>query len=298
MIPLETLLDGIIIPIDKPRQWTSFQAVNKVKAAIRNIYDIKKGQPGHRMKIGHAGTLDPLATGLLLVCVGKATKRISELQEGEKVYSGTMVLGATTPCYDLERPIDCRYPYEHITPALIEEARRQFLGDIEQVPPLFSAVKIDGQRAYTLARTVAGDNMEAEAPSPTPKTVHIYDFQITAFRPQAMHGDDLPAAPLLSFPKASAESTCSLCHAEETSTKSPLTSHLYKSPLGEVPPELPQIDFRIRCGKGTYIRSIARDFGLALDSGAFLSALRREQIGDYTLADAIPLTDIETFLTR
>lgn len=298
MIPLETLLDGIIIPIDKPRQWTSFQAVNKVKAAIRNTYDIKKGQPGHRMKIGHAGTLDPLATGLLLVCVGKATKRISELQEGEKVYSGTMVLGATTPCYDLERPIDCRYPYEHITPALIEEARRQFLGDIEQVPPLFSAVKIDGQRAYTLARTVARDNMEAEAPSPTPKTVHIYDFQITAFRPQAMHGDDLPAAPLLSFPKASAESTCSLCYAEETSTKSPLTSHLYKSPLGTIPPELPQIDFRIRCGKGTYIRSIARDLGLALDSGAFLSDLRREQIGDYTLADAIPLTDIETFLTR
>ena len=298
MIPLETLLDGIIIPIDKPRQWTSFQAVNKVKAAIRNTYDIKKGQPGHRMKIGHAGTLDPLATGLLLVCVGKATKRISELQEGEKVYSGTMVLGATTPCYDLERPIDCRYPYEHITPALIEEARRQFLGDIEQVPPLFSAIKIDGQRAYTLARTVARDNMEAEAPSPTPKTVHIYDFQITAFRPQAIHGDDLPAAPLLSFPKASAESTCSLCHAEETSTKSPLTSHLYKSPLGEVPPELPQIDFRIRCGKGTYIRSIARDFGLALDSGAFLSDLRREQIGDYTLADALPLTDIETFLTQ
>ncbi len=298
MIPLETLLDGIIIPIDKPRQWTSFQAVNKVKAAIRNTYDIKKGQPGHRMKIGHAGTLDPLATGLLLVCVGKATKRISELQEGEKVYSGTMVLGATTPCYDLERPIDCRYPYEHITPALIEEARRQFLGDIEQVPPLFSAVKINGQRAYTLARTVAGDNMEAEAPSPTPKTVHIYDFQITAFRPQAMPGDDLPAAPLLSFPKASAESICSLCHAEGTSTKSPLTSHLYKSPLGTIPPELPQIDFRIRCGKGTYIRSIARDFGMALDSGAFLSALRREQIGDYTLADAIPLTDIETFLTR
>lgn len=275
MIPLETLLDGLVIPIDKPRQWTSFQAVNKVKTAIRNTYDIKKGQPGHRIKIGHAGTLDPLATGLLLVCVGKATKRISELQEGEKVYSGTMVLGATTPCYDLERPIDCRYPYEHVTPALIEEACRQFLGDIEQVPPLFSAVKIDGQRAYALARTVSEDNLGAEAPAPTPKTVHIYDFQITAYRPQAMPGDDLPAVPL-----------------------SPLTSHLYKSPLGTVPPELPQIDFRIRCGKGTYIRSIARDLGLALNSGAFLSSLRREQIGDYTLEDAIPIDSITSFFTR
>lgn len=276
MIPYETLLDGVVIPIDKPRQWTSFQAVNKVKAAIRNLYDIKKGQPGHRIKIGHAGTLDPLATGLLLVCVGKATKRISELQEGEKVYSGTMVLGATTPCYDLERPIDARYPYEHITPALLEEARQQFLGDIEQVPPLFSAVKIDGQRAYKLARQGSEDN-SADA-TPSSKLVHIHDFQITAFRPGLK------------------ESTNSI--GATPSTDYIPTSHLYKSPLGEIPPELPQVDFRIRCGKGTYIRSIARDFGMALDSGAFLSALRREQIGSYTLADALPLDDIQAFFEK
>lgn len=272
---LETLLAGVVIPIDKPRQWTSFQAVNKIKAAIRNHYGIKK------FKIGHAGTLDPLATGLLLVCVGKATKRIPELQDGEKVYSGTMVLGATTPCYDLERPIDARYPYSHITPERLEEARRQFLGDIQQVPPIFSAVKIGGQRAYKIAReAISGDN------APTPKTVHIAEFDITGFR----------RAPAHSFPTAPANSQFSIDSTR--SSTSVLNSHLYKSPLGTVPPELPQVDFRIRCGKGTYIRSLARDFGLALDSGAFLSALRREQVGDYTLADAIPLDAIETLFAQ
>ena len=272
-LSLETLLNGTVIPVDKPRQWTSFQAVNKIKAAIRNRYGIKK------FKIGHAGTLDPLATGLLLVCVGKATKSIPQLQDGEKVYSGTMVLGATTPCFDLERPIDARYPYSHITPELLEEARRQFLGDIQQVPPIFSAVKIGGQRAYKIAReAISGDN------APTPKTVHIAEFDITGFR----------RAPAHSFPTAPANSQLSIPNSQF----SILNSHLYKSPLGTVPPELPQIDFRIHCGNGTYIRSLARDFGLALDSGAFLSALRREQVGDYTLDDAIPLDAIETLFAQ
>ena len=139
MVTLEQLQDGIVLPIDKPRQWTSFQAVNKVKAVVRNTYGLKK------FKIGHAGTLDPLATGLLLVCLGKATKTIPQLQDGDKVYTGTLVLGATTPCYDLERPVDHFYPYEHITAQLLNETVRQFTGTILQVPPMFSAVKIDGQ---------------------------------------------------------------------------------------------------------------------------------------------------------
>ena len=147
MVTLEQLQDGIVLPIDKPRQWTSFQAVNKVKAVVRNTYGLKK------FKIGHAGTLDPLATGLLLVCIGKATKTIPQLQDGDKVYTGTLVLGATTPCYDLERPVDHFYPYEHITAQLLNETVRQFTGTIIQVPPMFSAVKIDGQRAYEYART-------------------------------------------------------------------------------------------------------------------------------------------------
>ena len=264
---LEELMAGIIIPIDKPRQWTSFQTVNKVKAAIRNTFGLKK------FKIGHAGTLDPLATGLLLICVGKATKRIDELQAGEKVYTGTMVLGATTPCYDLERAIDHYYPYEHITPALVEQACRQFLGDIEQVPPIFSAVKIDGHRAYQYAREAANGETP---PSPTAKTVHIDEFTITDFRPGKANAKAEPLVP----------------QASETPTH-----HLYDHPLGSVPDHLPQLDFRIRCGKGTYIRSIARDLGLALDSGAFLSALRREQVGEYTLSSAINIDDIPALLT-
>ena len=189
---LEELLEGVVIPIDKPRQWTSFQAVNKVKAAIRNTYGIKK------FKIGHAGTLDPLATGLLLICVGKATKRIDELQSGEKAYTGTMVLGATTPCYDLERAIDHYYPYEHITFEKIEETRKQFLGDILQVPPIFSAVKIGGQRAYQYAREAANGETP---PSPTAKTVHIEEFTITDFRPGKLRMEsELPLPNNSQFP--------------------------------------------------------------------------------------------------
>lgn len=265
-LALEELLAGCVIPIDKPRQWTSFQAVNKVKATIRNTYGLKK------FKIGHAGTLDPLATGLLLVCVGKATKRIDELQAGEKVYTGTMVLGATTPCYDLERPIDRYYPWQHITPQLLSDTLSQFLGEIEQVPPIFSAVKIGGQRAYSYAREAQNGE---EIPSPTPKKIHIDEFEITAFRPGR-----------------ETETTQTIATSEVTGT------HLYDNPLGTVPEHLPQIDFRIRCGKGTYIRSIARDLGLALDSGAFLSALRREQVGEYTIHDAITLDSISSFFTE
>ena len=271
----ETLLEGTIIPIDKPWQWTSFQTVNKVKAVIRNTFGIKK------FKIGHAGTLDPLATGLLLICVGKATKRIDELQAGEKVYTGTMVLGATTPCYDLERAIDHYYPYEHITPTLVEEARKQFIGDIEQVPPIFSAVKIGGQRAYQYAREAANGETP---PTPTAKTVHIEEFTITDFRPGRVTSET--NALMSQFAH----------HSSLEIHRSQLTQ-FHTHPPGTVPDHLPQLDFRIRCGKGTYIRSIARDLGLALDSGAFLSALRREQVGEYTLSSAINIDDIPALLT-
>ena len=261
----DQLLQGVVIPVDKPLQWTSFQAVNKIKAAIRRIYGLKK------FKIGHAGTLDPLASGLLLVCVGKATKSIDQLQSGTKVYTGTMVLGATTPCYDLERPIDSYYPFAHITPDLLQAVVPQFIGTVQQVPPIFSAVKINGQRAYQYARQTEADT---DAPAPTPKPVQIYSFEITAFRPG---NPDVQPLPLQQPDLADAH-------------------HLYDHPLGSVPQHLPQIDFHIRCGKGTYIRSIARDLGLALDSGAFLSALRREQVGDFHIADAVGLDDVEAFL--
>ena len=270
MITLEQLQAGIVIPIDKPRQWTSFQAVNKIKAVVRNTYGLKK------FKIGHAGTLDPLATGLLLVCIGKATKTIPQLQDGDKVYTGTMVLGATTPCYDLERPIDQYYPYEHITLEMLNATVGHFVGEIEQVPPMFSAVKIDGQRAYEIARVENGERrMENE--EPRAKQVTIHSFEITAFRKN--------------------QSTQFTLNNQNTQITPTLpTSHLYQNPLGEVPPHLPQADFRIHCGKGTYIRSLARDLGLALGSGAFLSDLRREKVGPYTFDQAITLDQVESFL--
>lgn len=277
MITIEQLQAGIVIPIDKPRQWTSFQAVNKIKAVVRNTYgqrasngataDLNVGLK--KFKIGHAGTLDPLATGLLLVCLGKATKSIPQLQDGDKVYTGTMVLGATTPCYDLERPVDRYYPYEHITQPLVEEAARQFVGTIQQVPPMFSAVKIDGQRAYEYAR------LDDPTATIQPKAVTVYSFEITGFRegnqntPISQNNQNIPNIP---------------------------TTNLYQNPLGEIPGHLPQVDFRIHCGKGTYIRSLARDLGLALGSGAFLSALRRESVGSYSVANALQLDQVESFL--
>ena len=262
MVTLEQLQDGIVLPIDKPRQWTSFQTVK-----------------------GHAGTLDPLATGLLLVCVGKATKTIPTLQDGDKVYTGTMVFGATTPCYDLERPIDNYYPYDHITPELLQQTLPQFTGTILQVPPMFSAVKIDGQRAYEYARrdqqgATASQSLDDPTVVIQPKPVNVYSFEITAFRPGGpVDGEPAPQQP-------------------DNSQLSTPNSQLYKNPLGTVPAHLPQADFRIHCGKGTYIRSLARDLGLALGSGAFLSALRREQIGPYSVADALQLDEVEAYLTR
>lgn len=274
MITLEQLQSGIVIPVDKPRQWTSFQAVNKIKAVVRNTYGLKK------FKIGHAGTLDPLATGLLLVCLGKATKSIPTLQDGDKVYTGTMVLGATTPCYDLERPVDHYYPYEHITRELVEEAARQFVGTLQQVPPMFSAVKIDGQRAYEYARTSPlSEGGQGGDQTPKSKPVTVYSFEITGFR----QGTSI------------ASTTSPTSNISPTGTPS---KNLYQNPLGEVPAHLPQADFRIHCGKGTYIRSLARDLGLALGSGAFLAALRRESVGSYSVADALQLDQVEVYLTE
>ena len=287
MISLEQLQDGIVLPIDKPRQWTSFQAVNKIKAVVRNTYGQRatngsKADPNvglKKFKIGHAGTLDPLATGLLLVCLGKATKRIPQLQDGDKVYTCTLVFGATTPCFDLEQAIDRYYPYEHITRQLIEDTLTRFTGTVMQVPPMFSAVKIDGQRAYEIARTNNDGPRDPQPPVSDlikPKPVRIYSIELTDFRP----GSTSPAS------QASPTGAASLPNP---------TRNLYKEPQGEVPSHLPQADLRIHCGKGTYIRSLARDLGQALGSGAFLSALRREQIGDYSVDQALQLDQVASF---
>ncbi len=221
----EDFLSGQVLLIDKPLNWTSFQAVNKLRWEIRQAFNIKK------IKVGHAGTLDPLATGLLVICTGKKTKEINTFQGQIKEYTGTFVLGSTTPSYDLETAIDQTFPTAHITPNLIQETTAQFIGEIQQLPPIFSALKKDGKRLYEFAR--AGESVEIK-----PRTVSVLKFEITAIN------------------------------------------------------EL-QIDFKIVCSKGTYIRSLAHDFGKALQSGAHLSALRRTKIGDFNVKDAI---SIENFI--
>jgi tRNA pseudouridine55 synthase len=225
---------GEVLLINKPLTWTSFQAVNKMKYLIKHhpslVLDGKRVQP----KIGHAGTLDPLATGLLIVCTGKQTKNIEKYQAQEKEYTGTFYIGATTPCYDLEKEIDAHYPTDHITDDLIREKTKQFTGKIQQTPPLYSAIKIDGKRAYDIAR--AGQTAEIKS-----KEIEITVFEITRIA-------------------------------------------------------LPEVDFRVVCSKGTYIRSLARDFGLALNSGAHLTALCRTRIGDYKLSDAMSIEEFENSL--
>lgn len=221
----EDYLNGQVLLIDKPLKWSSFQAVNKLKYLLINKLGLPK-----KFKIGHAGTLDPLATGLLIVCTGKFTKNISEIQGQAKEYTGTFCLGATTPSYDLETEINATFSTEHISEALIYETVKQFLGEIDQKPPVFSAIKKDGIRLYEHARA----GVEVEIASR--KTV-IHEFEITKIA-------------------------------------------------------LPEIDFRVVCSKGTYIRSLAYDFGLALKSGAHLTVLRRTKIGDYDVKNAI---EVELF---
>ncbi|GAB3714596.1 tRNA pseudouridine(55) synthase TruB [Flavobacterium koreense] len=216
----EDFLEGQILLIDKPLTWSSFQAVNKLKYILKRKYDLPK-----KFKIGHAGTLDPLATGLLIICTGKFTKRITEIQAQAKEYTGTITVGATTPSYDLETEVDATFPTEHISEALILETTKQFLGEIDQKPPVFSAIKKDGKRLYEHAR--AGEEVEIASRKTT-----IHEFEITRIA-------------------------------------------------------LPEIDFRVKCSKGTYIRSLAFDFGIALNSGAHLTALRRTKIGDYDVINGV-----------
>ncbi|HEX8515366.1 MAG TPA: tRNA pseudouridine(55) synthase TruB [Bacteroidia bacterium] len=257
---------GEVILINKPLTWTSFQVVNKMKYVIkswernnlkqdvpltekkldaedtdsrneenprsRKGKEINSKQPRPpKMKIGHAGTLDPLATGLLIVCTGKQTKNIESYQAQEKEYTGTFYLGATTPSYDLEKEIDEHYPTEHITDELIYETVLEFFGNLKQTPPIYSAIRIDGRRAYKIARS----GKTAEMPE---KEISITEFEITRIA-------------------------------------------------------MPEVDFRVVCSKGTYIRSLARDFGEALKTGAHLTALCRTRIGEYRLEDAMTIEQFE-----
>ncbi len=226
---LEDFIEGQVILIDKPLEWTSFQVVNKLRGHIRKKFNIKK------IKVGHAGTLDPLASGLLIICTGKFTKKIEEYQGQIKEYLGEITLGATTPSYDLETAINAVFPLDHITEELIHATAKQFVGEIEQKPPIFSAIKKEGKRLYELARKGIITNIKS-------RKITISTFEITKI-------------------------------------------------------DLPKVNFKVVCSKGTYIRSLAYDFGLALNSGAHLSELRRTKIGDFIVdGTPDPLAFVEKYL--
>lgn len=219
---------GVVIPLDKPLKWTSADAVRKIKFLAQKHFRKKN------IKVGHAGTLDPLATGVLLICLGKATKQAEALQAQQKEYIAEVTLGATTPSYDLEKEIDATYPYEHITLDAVKSALENMIGEQDQIPPIFSAKLIDGTRAYEMAR--AGEEVVMK-----PARITIYDLQIIDF-------------------------------------------------------SLPKLVIRVKCSKGTYIRSLARDIGVALDSGAHLSGLIRSASGGYTVSESLSMEQVVEIL--
>ena len=212
--------EGQLLLVNKPYKWTSFDVVGKIRNAFKPL----------KLKVGHAGTLDPLATGLLIICTGKMTKQIDTFQAEEKEYTGTFTLGATTPTYDLESEPEQKFPTDQISEQQIQEACKQFIGEIQQYPPAHSAIKVDGERLYEKARR--GEDVELKA-----RTITISEFEITRI-------------------------------------------------------ELPEVDFRVVCSKGTYIRSLANDFGMALNNGAYLSRLRRTRSGQFSIDDSWQVLDL------
>ena len=219
----ENIAEGIVLLVDKPLQWTSFDVVNKLRYRLQKIC-------GTKLKVGHAGTLDPLATGLLIIGTGKMTRSLQLWQDEDKEYTGEITLGATTPSYDAETEPDAHFATEHLTPALVQAAVAQFVGEQAQYPPIFSAIKVNGKALYKSARQ--GQTVDIQ-----PRTITISEFEITKIA-------------------------------------------------------LPQVQFRVRCSKGTYIRSLAYDFGKALGSGGFLSQLTRTRSGNNFLADAWNMTEL------
>lgn len=248
--------EGYVLPVNKPLEWTSSDVVRKMRIILRNL--------GYRkIKVGHAGTLDPLATGVLLICIGRATKQAEALQAEKKEYLATIAFGATTPSYDLEHPIDETFPYEHITREAIEKALGEMTGEQLQVPPLYSAKQIDGVRAYEHARK--GNDVEMRR-----ALVNIYGMTLE------------------SMGRTGSETV--------SRVKSGAVKHEGAEPEAISAQELPTATIRISCSKGTYIRSIARDLGERLGSGGFLTSLVRTRSGNFSVEECYSLEDVEKIL--
>ena len=261
--------EGIVIPIDKPYRWTSADVIRKLKFAACRHFGKKK------LKVGHAGTLDPLATGVLLVCVGNATKQAEELQRHDKEYIAGVTFGATTPSYDLEKEIDRLFPYEHITAEAVADALKDFVGEQDQVAPLFSAKSVEGIRAYELARKLLKDGALPEVASELIRSsrINISELELLNFQANS---------PSISNPQKK-EDTVS-----RASSRINVTDN---SNLG-----LPHADVRLACSKGTYVRAFARDLGEALGSGAHLDALQRSRSGQFRVADSLSVDEAMTLL--
>ena len=290
--------EGIIIPIDKPYRWTSADVIRKVKyAAIRHFG--KKN-----LKVGHAGTLDPLATGVLLVCIGKATKLAEELQSHDKEYVAGVTFGATTPSYDLEKEIDRFFPHEHISAESVENALPGFIGEQDQIAPLFSAKSVDGVRAYELARKLYKSNSESSSEQNSEldtaaeqllrvSKINITELELLNFAMGLASGEsgfENRATPLAAgggahevggvvFKTASPE-------AESTNSASSRINVTDNSALG-----LPRAEIRMACSKGTYVRAFARDLGEALGSGAHLDSLQRSRSGQFRVENALSVEE-------
>ena len=270
---IEDYPEGIILPIDKPYRWTSADVIRKVKfAAIRHFG--KKN-----LKVGHAGTLDPLATGILLVCIGPATKRAEELQRSAKQYVAGVTFGATTPSYDLEKEIDAEFPLDGVSREALEAVLPTFVGEQEQVAPLFSAKSVDGVRAYELARKMYRERLRTGADFNHEQSellsrqqINIYGLELIDYR------EDLPGE-----------------HQPIAADQSGKSNRIHVADISGY--DLPTAMIRVDCSKGTYIRALARDLGEALGSGAFLSSLRRTGNGGFTIEDAISLDDAMQLLS-
>lgn len=252
---------GEILVFNKPYRWTSFNVVAKVRRELSHRLGVKK------LKVGHAGTLDPLATGVLLVCTGKATKRIDELQSHTKEYVATIKLGATTPSFDMETEEDANYPFEHITREKVDEALKGFVGRIEQVPPTYSACKVDGKRAFALARQ--GEEVDLK-----PKILVIDEIEVMHFGMVENRVEELE---------------------DERSSEDPRDNRI-KYQTGNLGESHLSLTIRVVCSKGTYIRALARDIGKALGSGGYLTDLIRTRIGEYKLKDCIDIEHLDEWL--
>ncbi len=272
---IEDYPEGIVVPVDKPYRWTSADVIRKVKWMAVKHFGKKN------LKVGHAGTLDPLATGVLLVCIGKTTKLAEEFQKAPKQYLAGVTFGATTASYDLEKNVDTRYPLDGVSEEALRGVLPGFIGEQEQVAPLFSAKSVDGVRVYELARKRYKAGLPVEEPGLLQAShITIYDLKLEAFRKES-------PAPVVADNSYIATST----HTSSWSASSRIN-------VAEVPAGLPQAEILVDCSKGTYIRALARDLGEALGSGAFLHSLRRTRNAGFAVEDALSIPDIEAVFPR